>query len=625
MFIREVFKKTKDRKYTQHQLIESIRTPAGPRQRLVLNLGTINIAKEKWKDLANLIESILNNQERLFKEDAEVESLARKYTIKIKEKRLSRCGSNTTNNKAIENEDYEEVNLNSLHTSNSRSIGAEHVVLSQIEWYGLDKILKKLKFDKDQILLSKMLTISRLVHPSSERETARWINDTSGISELLGSQLKIYDNILHRTAIKLWENYKEIEKELSQVARKEFDLKETVILYDLTNTYFEGSKENSKIARHGGNSKERRNDRPLVTLSLVVDEEGFPKQSKIYEGNVSEPSTLSNILDELSKENEANLFTSSKTIVIDAGIASEDNIELIKSKKLKYVAVSRKQSYDEGLWDNIEEDEISLSGGKNKLKIKLSKSGNEQYLLCHSEAKEKKEGGILSRRMESFEKALKELDVKLSKKGTLKKYAKVMESIGRLKERYKVGNLYEIEVEEKDKKAIKISYSKNLTGKAKEEKLGNYVLRTNRQELSGEEISQIHRSLTRIEESFKAMKAIGLRPIHHKRDEPTSAHIHITVLGYHILSGILKKLRSAGINLTWQSIKNVLSTHRRETVTMNSRNNRVVDVRSCTDVTKEQYDIYNALGIKQTPLGKLKAKTAIKKNIDNSTTTMCSD
>ena len=498
-------------------------------------------------------------------------------------------------------------------------------MLSQLEAYGLDKILKKLRFDEKQILLSKMLIISRLVHPASERETARWLNETSGICELLPTQIKIYDNILHRTAVKLWENYKEIEKELSQVARKEFGLKETVILYDLTNTYFEGSKKGSKIAKYGGNSKERRNDRPLVTLSLTLDEEGFPKQSRIYEGNISEPSTLSSILNELSKADEDNVFGSTKTIVIDAGIASQDNIELITRKGLKYVAVSRKRTYEEGLWDGIEEEEISLSGGKNKLKIKLSQSGEEQYLLCHSEAKRKKEEGILLKRMESFEKSLRELDAKLLKKGTQKKYANVMESIGRIKERYKVGNLYEIEVEEKDKKATKITYKKNSNGKAEEEQLGNYVLRTNRLDLSGEEISQIHRSLTRIEESFKAMKAIGLRPIHHKRDESTAAHIHITVLGYHILSGILKKLRGSGINLNWQSIKNVLSTHRRETVTMNSRDNRVIDIRSCTETTKDQFDIYNALGIKQTPLQKLTTKTVIKKKTVNSTTTECSD
>ena len=449
--------------------------------------------------------------------------------------------------------------------------------------------------------------------------------DTSGTSELLETEIKIYDNILHRTAVKLRESYKEIEDELSEAARKEYDLNETVILYDLTNTYFEGSKEGSKLAKIGGNSKERRNDRPLVTLSLRVDEEGFPKRSKIYKGNISEPSTLSSIVEELSNERGEELFKETKTIVIDAGIASEDNIELIRSKGFKYVAVSRKKSYEEGLWEGVKEEELEVSEARNKLKVKLSRSGKEQYLLCHSEAKEKKEEGIVSKRMKSFEKSLIELDEKLSKRGTVKKHAKVMEKIGRLKERYKVGNCYEIKVEERDEKATKVSYSKNPKGKAKEEGLGNYVLRTNHLDLSGEEISRIHRSLTRIESSFKAMKAIGLRPIHHKRDETISAHIHITVLGYHILSGISKRLRDSGINLNWQSIKNVLATHRIETVSMNSRDNRVIDIRSCTEVTKKQYEIYDALGIKQTPLARLVTKRQMKQKGGNSIAEKCSD
>ncbi len=154
----------------------------------------------------------------------------------------------------------------------------------------------------------------------------------------------------------------------------------------------------------------------------------------------------------------------------------------------------------------------------------------------------------------------------------------------------------------KDNEAISIEYNKNPKGQVKDENLGNYVLRTNRLDFSGEEISQMHRTLTRIEDCFKGIKAIGLRPNYHHRDCPTVAHIHITVIGYHILSGILKKLRRSGIHENWGSIKNVLITHRRETTTLNTRDKKIIDVRTCTRLTGKQYKIYNALGLKQTPL-----------------------
>ena len=98
-----------------------------------------------------------------------------------------------------------------------------------------------------------------MVHPGIERETARWLAETRGVGDLLGNDVRIYDTALHRAAVLLWENHDAIEQELSARARAIFSLKETVILYDLTNTYFERSKRGSNVARHS-KSKERRSD-----------------------------------------------------------------------------------------------------------------------------------------------------------------------------------------------------------------------------------------------------------------------------------------------------------------------------------------------------------------------------
>lgn len=297
-----------------------------------------------------------------------------------------------------------------------------------------------------------------------------------------------------------------------------------------------------------------------------------------------------------------------------------------------YIAVSRKRSYEKTLWDKSEEEEIDLYDGKNKLKIKLAITEEEAFLLCHSEIKKEKEEAIFIRRMKSFEEGLREINGKLKKKKTQKKYEKVIERIGRLKEKYKVGNLYEIQIEKKEQNATNIKFTKNYNGKNKEETFGNYVLRTNRLDLSGEEISQIHRSLTRIEDCFKGMKAIGLRPNHHQTDKAMSGHINITVLGYHILCGVLKKLKTAQMHESWKSIRNILETHRRETITMNTQDNKVINIRSCTTPSEKQYKIYYALDIKQTPIKKIKTKISIKKNKnsgiknrDLSTTQKCSD
>ncbi len=154
---------------------------------------------------------------------------------------------------------------------------------------------------------------------------------------------------------------------------------------------------------------------------------------------------------------------------------------------------------------------------------------------------------------------------------------------------------------------------KNKIGKAKEDTVGTYVLRTNRLDLSGEEISQIHRSLTIIEDCFGEMKEVlGLRPNYHHTDVPATAHIHITVLAYHMLAGILKKLRAAGIHYSWWTVRNILATHTRVTTTMNSEDDYVIHIRTCTAPTEKQHLIYNALKIKQTPLPRITVKKSMK-------------
>ena len=547
-----------------------------------------------------------------FQQHPEIEAKARHYANQIRQERLARTWESADSKEAAVREDvqYEQVDIGSLITNDVKTIGAEHVVISQMDEYEFDKILKSLNFTEKQIVYAKMLIVGRMLHPGSEREAVRWLCDTSGVGELLGSRVKVYDKALHRTAVLLWENHVAIEQELSNHAREIFSLKETVILYDLTNTYFEGSKRGSKVARHG-KSKERRNDCSLVTLSLTIDEEGFPKQSKVWKGNVSEPDTLGDIL--LGLEKGESRFPSQRTIVMDAGIATEDNIALIKKSGYKYVVVSRKRTYDDSFWSDVEDEKITLLDGKTTLSMRLVRTEEEIFLLCHSEAKEAKESAILLRREQKFEHELLAIKEGLNEKRKLKKYDKIMERIGRFKERYKVGNLYTITVKQTDGKVTDIQFAKNAQCHAKESSVGTYVLRTNRLDLCAEEISKLHRSLTTVEESFKNMKGdLGLRPNFHHDDIPTIAHVHVTVLAYHMLAGILKKLQTAGIHNNWNTIRDILATHVRVTTTMNTEDGHVIDVRTCTTPTEKQHTIYNKLHIKHTPLGRKHMKSSVK-------------
>ena len=259
----------------------------------------------------------------------------------------------------------------------------------------------------------------------------------------------------------------------------------------MTNSYFESPKRHSKIAAYG-RSKEKRRDCPLVTLALVVDGLGFPKRSRIFEGNVSEPGTLWEVLKELDiKDNSKPI-----TIVIDAGIATEDNLKRLRAdKRFEYVAVSRKKKFKDDIFSNVEFKKIKRSKDK-ELAVKAVQYGDETFLLCQSPDRALKDEAIFSRRKQSFEKGLTSLKDGLQKPRTKKDYPSVLERIGRLKERYKIGNFYTVNVEQKDNMAIEIKWYFHAD---KKKEPGEYILRTSRNDLNDNDISMLHRTLTMIE------------------------------------------------------------------------------------------------------------------------------
>jgi transposase len=621
MFIRQTKKTIGGKSYLQHQLMESLRTPSGPRQRLLLNLGqSFEIPRDTWKELANAIEAQLHNQPILFDCDPEITKLARHYSQILIRQRLA-LQTTVTGQKHAETADagqtarHEGVDVHSVATSEARTIGAEQVVLAQMEQYGLDRLLESLQFNAAEIQYAKMLLVGRLCHPASERETVRWIEETSGLKELLGTDVRVYDTALHRTAVLLWDSHEQLEQQLAQEARRIFSLKETLILYDLTNTYFEGSRTGSKKAKHG-KSKDKRDDRVLIALALTVDEQGFPKHSKVYEGNVSEPGTLEEILYDLSKSQSAG-FQSDKTVVIDAGIATQENLELLQKKGFKYVAVSRKREYEEGFWEQSPEKEFTLADDKTGLRIKSARTEEEVFVLCQSEAKRAKEQGILDRRLAKFEAGLQQIQQGLAGKNTRKSHDKIIERIGRLKERYGVGSLYAIDVKQENSIVQEITFSRNAQATEKQQHVGQYVLRSNRLDLSDEQISELHRSLTTVEDSFRSMKShLGLRPNFHKRDDTSIAHIFITVIAYHVLAAILKKLKDAGIDYNWSTIRNMLATHVRVTTTFNVQNGDALHIRTSTMPTTRQQDIYNKLQLSDRPLKPVTVRIPLKKKAD---------
>ena len=281
---------------------------------------------------------------------------------------------------------------------------------------------------RSQIHRAALLVIGRLLHPARERESALWGKEISALEELLDADFRhLSNNVLYRTSDQLVEHREEIERLLAERERELFRLGEKIFLYDLTNTYLAGRAHESSRAHHG-RSKQKRDDCPLLTLALVLDEDGFPKASQLLPGNVSESGTLRHFLEAFKAESESqpSIFKEAPTVVIDAGIGTEKNLELISEEGFHYICVSRsrpKETPEEGLVV-IKEDKGST------IEVKRLGHNGEALLYCRSSARARKEEAIKTRFRKHFEEGLQSIASSLTKRRGEKSYEKVMERLG---------------------------------------------------------------------------------------------------------------------------------------------------------------------------------------------------
>jgi len=602
MFIRAVKKKNRNSRsiYYTHKLVESIRTNSGPRQRTVLNLGTLELDKDKWKDLANRIEEISTGQKRLLAADEEVERLASHYAKLLTQQQFAEKTES-----AKEEPDYQSVDVNEISSSEGKSIGPEHVGLAAMNQLGFFKLFRDLNFKPNQINLAVLSVVGRLVHPGSENELKRYAMEESALDELLGTSFdRIGQNSLYEISDLLLEHKSAIEQFLRANTKKILDLSESIILYDLTNTHFEGNVWDYDKARHGQN-KQKRNDRPQITVGFVIDEHGFLKKSRVFNGNISEPSTLMEMVQSMhhkAKGEQPPLPVNKPTVVLDAGIATDENIESLREQGFSYVVVSKSRPK---VLPDQEFDEI-----KPGIKARCFQQGEELFLHCLSEAKTKKEQSMLQKAKAGMEKELKKLRQGLSLKRRLKKYDKVLERIGKLRKHYsRVSKGFDIQVHQEGENAVDITWSFDETKLGKPYD-GSYFLRTDRTDLDTKAIWQIYVMLTTVEDSFRYLKSeLGLRPNFHQKAARIEGHVFITILAYHLLQWIRYTLNQAGMNHRWFTIQAWLRTQRLLTTSLPREKGGVVHIRHCTTATFKQAEIYSAMGISNVPLKRRKTVT----------------
>lgn len=597
MYIRSVSQKnrTTGEIYTTYRLVESYRNAQGKvRQQVLLNLSAgFSFPKENWGVLANRIEEIRNGQDSLFNLDTFLENEAQRIAKRLIHSLSVVTPTIQSPSAVLELEtDYQTVDINSLQYQHIRKIGAEQIGYHAASQLELESILKELGFNQKQIFLALSTIIGRLIHPGSELATHHYLREHSALDEVMGtdfSDLSLKN--FYAIADKLLKNKEEIEKRLYHTEKSLFQLEDVITLFDITNTYFEGQCTLNPKARHG-RSKEKRTDRPLVALGIVLDSSGFPKKSEIFPGNISEPATLEQMLETFGTDKHV-------TVVMDAGIATEANIEWLRKNGYQYIVVSRKKNLEMPV-----NEEISLLKEKkgNSVEGVLIKNEitQELELYCHSEAKEAKGKHMVSKSASRYEEELQKVAEGLHKKQGTKKQNKVLEKLGRLKEKYKrVSYLYSVtpKADTEGQTIIEIVWTRNDDAMTQKEK-GIYCLRTNRDDLDAQTFWGIYTMLTELEAAFRCLKSeLGARPVYHQKEQRVDAHLFISILAYHLLHTIRYQLKMKGITQSWEMLREVLDTQCRITSTLRLQNGQTVQIRKTSTPDPNQFAIYQALGV----------------------------
>jgi hypothetical protein len=249
MFIKKVSKRNgrTNKQYEYLHLVESVRTDKGPRQRLILNLGTLEIAPSDYDVFAKRIEEILTGQENLFQLDDNLEKQARNAAREIFRKQAEEINQK-------EAVDFMMVDVNSIGADDPRSMGAEYIAHSIWEELGLSELLKN-EMSEGVLAVIKTLVTGRLVEPASELHTWNWANDRSAVYELVGKPAGASLTSFYRGGDRLLGMKEKIERHLSETERDLFDLSEKMLFIDLTNTYFEGGMLLNQKAKYGRDRK----------------------------------------------------------------------------------------------------------------------------------------------------------------------------------------------------------------------------------------------------------------------------------------------------------------------------------------------------------------------------------
>ena len=561
------FREKKTRKTRVLQLVENRRDSAGKvRQRVVVSLGGCPVPDEHRKRVAAELTRRMAGYEQLLSEEPVIE-----YWVGRVTERMEEAGSLPP---AARREvpplpacTAASIRIDDVEHENGVRLGPALVLQRAWESLGLDPVLKEQGFSDERLATAKALVFNRLIEPASENELPNWIA-TTALGELLGFHTEGWaEDRFYRVGDKLLKGMPELEAHLRRKERDLFNLDRTILLYDLTNSYFEGSGALNPLARRSVASKEKRSDCPLISVGIVLDAEGFIIRHKVFAGNISDCKTL---LDAVADLEQIANGEAEPVVIVDGGMASQSNLDALRERGYDYIVNGKRRSRAEFAGDFLDIDSFrrvegrGKAGEKQPVFVRRITQGDETVVLCRSDGRKQKEDAIQDSAERKLIEGLETLHARILRNDKRLKLdespALVNRAIGRLSGRTtRASRLYEVSY---DPETRTLDWCrKEAQWDTARDLHGCYHLRSTL-ELKDQQLWRLYITLVRVEDAFRSMKSdLGLHPFHHQLADRCRAHIWIAVLAYHLLRWTEHSLKISGYDCTWRTLRRRLDTH----------------------------------------------------------------
>jgi transposase len=584
MFLRSHGREKDGKEHRYWSLVETVRTPDGPRQRTLCYLGELNSsARSRWlKTIEVFNEQGDAEQLKLF--PSEVETPA-------------------------DDAQVARVLLNKVRLERTRQFGACWLGLELWKRLGLDEFFRAAVDEHDADVpwsrVAAVLAINRLCAPGSELAVEqRWYPSTA-LDDLLGIEDgKINDTRLYRCLDRILPHKTQLERHLKQRYGELFGAEFDVLLYDLTSTYVEGAAEKNPMMRRGY-SRDHRPDCEQMVIALIVNAEGFPFSYETFDGNRADVSTMEAILRMVERK-----YGKARRIwVFDRGIVSEDNLRAIRKRDGQYLVGTPRSQMKQFEAELLKDDWTQVRPEVEVKKVAIP-GGEETYILCRTAGRKEKEQAIRNRFSTRMEVALTRL-AKTIEKGRLKDRNKMERRLGAIQARHsQVNDLYDVSLRETPE-GVRLFWSMKEERKDwRSLREGAYMLRTNLPSGSAEELWSRYMQLTEAEASFRALKSeLSIRPLFHQLEARVKAHVMVAFLGYALwvtLKHLLKRRPApvskspAGDKAQPFSAANglaILSTLQSADIVLPTTDKREIRLRRITEPTPEQKAMLQQLGL----------------------------